>query len=159
MNFFSSLEDLPQHFEQQHCKSPIDGVVKTSSLRSCVFFLCNSGAVGVWKAQQISLHGWLNHLHLRYGNAVNTEIVVLFFHVFMDLFSPPREAQPSSPLPALSIPHTFAVIANYSCHPLMGGEHINTLHFSCSCSRVVIGSWGLYKYIYYIQLPNLIIPY
>lgn len=38
MEFFFESEDLPQHFEQQHCKVPIDGIVKTSSLRSWVFF-------------------------------------------------------------------------------------------------------------------------
>lgn len=79
----------------------------------------------------------------------NTEIVFLFFHMFMDPFSPPRQAQPSSPLPAMSIPHTFAVIANYSCHPLMG---VDTSTPSISLAPValwLLGSGG-YINIYFI---------
>lgn len=109
-------------------------------------FLNNSGITGVWKAQR-SFHGWLDHLHFRFGNAVNTEIVVLFFHVFMDPFTPPWGVQPSSPL-LLSPSHTLLQSLLITAVTLWW--EVNTPTPSISLAPVplwLLGAGG-YTYIY-----------
>lgn len=127
--------------------------------RVCVF-LNNSGITGVWKAAQFS---WLTRPFASqvWKCCQYWDFGFVFPCVHGSLFTSQGSWGQLTPSCYLH-PHTFAVIVNYSCHPLMGGEHFNTLYLFCSSSTVVIRSWGLYIDIYlliYIQLSNLIISY